>query len=88
VPGQVSLRPGGGLPRGSHVKPGARSGAQQVLALLAAGPVFGVGLGGRAQPEPVHQPLVVVPVHPRGGDVLQVAERVERAVAERPGTLL
>ena len=55
-----------------------------------AGPPGGVRLGRGQQPGAVHQPLVVVPVDPGGGDLLHVAARAERAVAERrpvPGAL-
>src|SRR6476619_7608229 len=45
-----------------------------------------LGLGGWAAPEPVHEPALVVPGHPRRGAVLQVGEGADRAGAER-GTL-
>ena len=52
---------------------------------LAADPVLGVGLGRRPEPEPVHQPLVVVPVHPGGGDHFSISNlfRVCPAVRHR-----
>jgi hypothetical protein len=47
-----------------------------VLSGVESSVVLGLGFGGWAAPEPVHQPAHVVPGHPRRGDVLQVGEGV------------
>src|SRR5512135_1247118 len=46
-------------------------------------PVLRFSLGRGPAAEPVHQPAGVVPVHPRAGDLLQVAQARDRAGAER-----
>src|SRR5271166_6883263 len=57
-----------------------------VLSGVESSVVLGLGFGGWAAPEPVHEPAHVVPGHPRRGDVLQVGEGVDRPGPER-GTL-
>ena len=54
-----------------------------VLGGVQALVVLGLDLGRRASAQTVHQPGCVVPVHPRRGDVLQVGEGADRAVAKR-----
>src|SRR5215213_10807445 len=56
-----------------------------VLSGVQSSVVLGLGLGlrGRASPEPVHQPAFVVPGHPCRCDVLQVGEGADRTGAER-----
>ena len=57
-----------------------------VLSGVESSVVLGLGFRGWAAPEAVHEPALVVPGHPRRGDVLQVGEGADRAGAER-GTL-
>src|SRR3954462_54645 len=57
-----------------------------VLSGVESSVVLGLGFRGWAAPEPVHEPALVVPGHPRRGAVLQVGEGADRAGAER-GTL-
>ena len=45
--------------------------------------VPGLGFGRGPAPEPVHQPVVVVPVHPRAGDLLQAGQGGDGTGAER-----
>src|SRR5215213_10718614 len=54
-----------------------------VLSGVQSSVVLGLGLRGRASPEPVHQPAFVVPGHPCRCDVLQVGEGADRTGAER-----
>src|SRR5215208_7515074 len=54
-----------------------------VLSGVQSSVVLGLGLRGRASPEPVHQPAFVVPGYPRRRDVLQVGEGADRTGAER-----
>jgi hypothetical protein len=72
-------------------------GPQGLLAALREGPmsshtalascgllvVAGLGFGWGPAPEPVHQPLGVVPVHPGAGGLLQVGQGADRAGTER-----
>src|SRR3954464_7074953 len=57
-----------------------------VLSGVESSVVLGLGFRGWAAPEPVHEPALVVPGHPRRGAVLQVGESADRAGAKR-GTL-
>src|SRR6476660_1318574 len=57
-----------------------------VLSGVESSVELGLGFRGWAAPEPVHEPALVVPGHPRRGAVLQVGEGADRAGAER-GTL-
>src|SRR6476660_10337623 len=57
-----------------------------VLSGVESSVVLGLGFRGWAAPEPVHEPALVVPGHPRRGAVLQVGESADRSGAER-GTL-
>src|SRR4029079_3706796 len=57
-----------------------------VLSGVESSVVLGLGFRGWAAPEPVDEPALVVPGHPRRGAVLQVGEGADRAGAER-GTL-
>jgi hypothetical protein len=45
--------------------------------------VVGLGFGGWASVEAVHEPAGVVPVHPGGGGLFDVADRPQGAGAER-----
>jgi hypothetical protein len=45
--------------------------------------VLGLGFGRGPPPEPVHQPLGVVPVHPRAGGLFHVGQGADGAIAER-----
>ena len=57
-----------------------------VLSGVESSVVLGLGFCGWTSAEAVHQPSLVVPGHPRRGDVLQVGEGADRPGAER-GTL-
>ena len=54
-----------------------------VLSGVESSVVLGLGFRGWAAPEPVHEPALVVPGHPRRGAVLQVGEGADRGGAER-----
>ena len=54
-----------------------------VLAGVESSVVLGLGFRGWAAPEPVHEPALAVPGHPRRGDVLQIGEGAERPGAKR-----
>jgi hypothetical protein len=45
-------------------------------------PVPGFGFGGQLASQAVHEPFVVVPVHPGAGDFLQVGQGADGAVTE------
>src|ERR1700694_3690907 len=57
-----------------------------VLSGVESSVVLGLGFRGWAAPQPVHEPALVVPGHPRRGAVLQVDEGADRPGTER-GTL-
>jgi len=63
--------------------PAARRAVRAGWAVQAwLGAVRGVGVGRGQQPGAVHEPGGVVPVHPGGGNLLDVAAAALRAVAE------
>jgi hypothetical protein len=54
-----------------------------VLPDLVVSVLLGLGFCRWASAQAVHESVGVVPVHPRGGGVLDVGQRAQRPVAER-----